>query len=253
MIRQPSSGPWAGLVAPWRALRLIAGNPKLWPAALAPFFINLGLFVLFFWFTYSRFEAWVRAFLPGGEGWWQQALMYAALVVVVLLLLAVEIYLFAVVGRIIAAPFLEILTRRVERLTLGGEPEFEDMGPWRGMLRAARQELKKLVLYLTLISSLLILNLIPVVGALAYMVLTGLTTCFFMALEFLDYPLERRGFSLGRKLAYVWELKLTGLGFGAMVLCLGVVPILNLAMLPLAAAGGALLFLDHPPREGGPD
>ena len=82
--------------------------------------------------------------------------------------------------------------------------------------------------------------------------LAFLVTCFFLAVDFLDYPLERRGLSLRAKLAFVGRMGLTGIGFGATVLAMGIVPLLNLALLPLAAVGGTLLFWDRAHDESHP-
>lgn len=244
MTRALPPGPLGGLWAPVRALSFLARRPRLWWLAAAPFAINLALFVLFFWFSYQRFDSWVRTILPSGGGWWWETLFYLLLVLVVLLLLAVEVYVFAVVGRVIAAPFLELLTQRVERDRLGdGAPP--GPGLWEGAWRVLVQELKKLILFLGLMAVLFTLNLIPGLGSLLFSVLAWLVTCLFMAAEFLDWPLERRRRSLGEKLAFVLRLRLTGVAFGSAVLALGLVPVLNLALLPLAAVGGTLLFLER--------
>lgn len=242
-------GALAGLAAPFKALGFLASHPRLWWPAITPFFINLGLFIIFFWLTYTRFEGWVRALLPVGEGWWWQALFYLLLVVAVLLLLIVEVYLFAVVGRIVAAPFLEILTRRVESLAKPQAPQPPEMGIWQSMKRALAQESKRVLLYLAIMLPLLLLNLIPGLGSLLYGGLAWLITSFFLAGEFLDFPLERRGYSLGAKMRYTFRLGATSLFFGAAVFFLGLVPVLNLALLPLAAVGGTLLFLERPPDQ----
>jgi CysZ protein len=249
MARRLPPGPLAGLWAPVRGLAFIAGHARLWWLCLTPFLINLGLFVLAFWLTFDYFQGWVQGLLPTGEGWWWQALLYLLMVVAVLLLLIVEVYLFAVVGRVIAAPFLEELTRRVELLARPGQTP-PDMGFWASLVRAATQESKRLALYAAVMLGLLVLNLVPGLGSLAYGVLAWLTTCFFLAGEFLDFPLERRGWSLLAKMRYVLGLRLTGLGFGLAVFALGVVPVVNLALLPLAAVGGTLLYLERPPRSG---
>ena len=70
-----------------------------------------------------------------------------------------------------------------------------------------------------------------------------------MAVDFLDYPLEQRGLSLKAKLAFVGRMGLTGIGFGATVLIMGIVPLINLALLPLAAVGGTLLFWERTHAE----
>ncbi len=142
----------------------------------------------------------------------------------------------------LAAPFLELLTRRVE-LAAGGGGEWAEVGFLAGLGRAALQEGKKLLLYLALLALLLLVNLLPGVGTALYAGLAGLVTAWFLALDFVDYPLERRGLRLQAKLAYLRGLGLTGLAFGA-------APagsfLFNLALLPLAAVGGTLLYLEHP-------
>ena len=246
------NGPIGGLVAPLKALGFVISHPRLWWLTFAPFLINLGLFALFFWFTYTRFDAWVRSLLPVGEGWWWQLLFYLLIILVVLLLLIVEVYLFAVLGRIVAAPFLELLTRKVEVLAAPKVDHLPEIGFLKSIWRVVIQESKRILIYLSVMIPLLILNFIPGLGSLLYASLAWLVTSFFLAGEFLDYPLERRGYSLSQKMRYTKKLGLTGIAFGTSVFLLGLVPILNLALLPLAAVGGTLLFLERPQAENSP-
>jgi CysZ protein len=235
-------------------LRLIGRNPRLWPHCLAPLGINLGLFALFFWFGYDRFVQWVKPLLPSGEGWWWALAFYALAALAVVVLSLMVVLLFTVVGSLIAAPFLELLSRRVEALeAYAGVATWAETSLWQDARRVAGQMVKLLALYLAVMIPLWLLNLLPVVGNLLYAGLAFLVTCFFLALNFLDLPLDRRGLSLRAKLAYLRGLGLTGLAFGAAVFALGVIPVLNLAMLPLAAAGATLLYLERPPAgDDGP-
>jgi len=234
--------------APLRALGLIWRHKRLWPLAAAPFFLNLALFAIAFWLSYQYLGQWVRGLLPGGEGWWWAALMYFLLVLLVLALLALEIYLFAVVGRVVAEPFLELLTRRAEALAAGAPPgaAWSDSGLLRDVLRVLRQGLLRLAIYLGVMLPLLLLNFIPGLGGAVYAVLAWLVTAYFLALEFLDYPLDRRGLSFKEKSRYVRSLGLGWLGFGSAVLLIGLVPVVNFTLLPLAAVGGTLLYLERP-------
>ena len=234
--------------APLRALKLLGAHPRLWPLAAAPLVLNLLLFGLAFWLSYTYLGAWVRGLLPGGDGWWWAALLYLLLVLVVLALLVVQIYLFAVVGSAVSAPFLELLTRRTEALAQGMPPG----APWSGgglmrdLLRVLRQSLMRLLIYLAVMLPLLLINFIPGVGGVVYAGLAWLFTAYFLALEFLDYPLDRRGLSFKQKSRYVRGMGLGWLGFGSAVLVLGLVPVVNFALLPLAAMGGTLLYLERP-------
>jgi len=234
--------------APMRGLRLLWDHKRLWPLAAAPFFLNLILFGLAFWLSYAYLGGWVRGLLPGGDGWWWAALLYLLLVLVVLALLVVQVYLFAVVGRVVAEPFLDLLTRRTEALAQGMPPgaPWADSGLVRDVLRVLKQSLKRLLIYLAVMLPLLLINLIPGVGAMVYAVLAWLFTAYFLALEFMDYPLDRRGLSLKEKSRYVRGMGLGWLGFGSAVLVMGLVPVVNFALLPLAAMGGTLLYLERP-------
>lgn len=243
------AGVFGGLSLPRAALSFLWRHKRLWPLALAPFLINLALFAAFFWLAYDRFQQWVLSLVPVGEGWWWAALYYLLIVLAVLVLLVVMVYLFAVVGNLLACPFLELLTRRVEMAAAGRLPE----GPGQGMraffgevLRVGGQQIKKVLLYVLVMGLLLLLNLAPGIGTAVYGVLAWLATCYFLVLEFVDYPLDRRGLSLGRKLAYVWRLRLAGLGFGAALFIQSIIPVLNLLLLPLGAVGATLLYLDKP-------
>jgi CysZ protein len=247
------AGPRGGFLAPLRGWSFLWAHRGLLPLALAPFLINLGLFALFLWFGYSRFGSWVRTFLPLEQGWWWVLVYYLLAVLVGGFLLAVQVYLFAVVGGVIASPFLEALTRRVEALAAPGQPAAWSQAGWLSELaRVAGQALKRLLLYLGVMLLLLTLNLLPVLGSLLYAVLALAATCGFLAGEFLDYALDRRGLSLRQKLAYLRGLGLRGLCFGAAVCLMGMVPLVNLLLLPLAAVGGTLIYLDSPlpPRPG---
>jgi len=233
---------------PLKALGLLGKNPRLWPLAAAPFLLNVLLFAVAFWLSWTYLGDWVRGLLPGGEGWWWAVLLYVLLVLMVLALLAVEIYLFAMVGRIISEPFLELLTRRTEDLALGqaARTDWTDSGIMRDMLRVLRQSLMRLAIYLAVMLPLLVINLIPGLGGAVYAVLAWLFTAYFLALEFMDYPLDRRGLSLKEKSRYVRSLGLGWLGFGSTVLIIGLVPVVNFTLLPLAAMGGTLLYLERP-------
>lgn len=248
-------GPRGGLLAPLKAWSFLWGQKRLLPLAVAPFLINLGLFTLSFWLGYSRFGSWVRSFLPLGEGWWWEVLYYLLAGLVALVLLVLQVYLFAVVGGVIASPFLEALTRRVEALAVPQAPGgWAQVGWLAEISRVAGQAVKRLALFVAVMLLLLALNLLPVLGNLLYAALALVATCCFLALEFLDYPLDRRGLTFRQKLSYLRGLGFRGFSFGAAVCLMGMVPLVNLLLLPLAAVGATLLYLDDPlpPRPTAP-
>lgn len=237
-----------GLSLPRAAFSFLWAHKRLWALAAVPLLINLALFTAIFWFSYTRFDGWVRGLIPVAEAWYWSALFYLLIALAVALLLLVEVYLFALVGNLLACPFMEILSRRVEEAVASAPPE--SSGGLRAVLgeiiRVGLLQIRKLLLYLAVLALLLLINLLPGVGALAYAVLAWAVTSYFLVLEFLDYPLDRRRLNLRQKLAYVWRLRFTGLGFGAALFVLGMIPVLNITLLPMGAVGATLLYLDRP-------
>jgi uncharacterized protein involved in cysteine biosynthesis len=83
-------------------------------------------------------------------------------------------------------------------------------------------------------------------------VLTPFTTAaqlflaaMFFAVDYLSYPLERRGVLLARdKKAFANNHFGASLGFGAMMTLIALIPFVNFLFLPLGVVGGTLLFAD---------
>lgn len=235
---------WTGAGAPLRAAGFIMRHPGLWLPSLLPLLLNIALFSAMYWMIFSMLPGWLDQWLPQQQGWLWAVLYYVVLVLVVILALTAGVYLFSAVGRILAAPFLEILTRKTEEAATGA-PAPEGPGWLASIARVAWQESLKLVIYAGLLLALMLLSLImPLVGGGPSAILAWLVTVFFLAMEFMDYPLERRGLGLREKAAAVWDTTPGWLGFGGSVFALGIVPLVNILLLPLAAVGGTLFFLE---------
>ena len=220
-------------------------RPSCWGMALMPLILNIILFGLFLAVGIYGFQTWMQDLFPKGDAWWLAWLYYLLWSVFILLILVSQVLLFSVVGRILAAPFLEVLTKRVEQEVLGQKAGFVEMGILPSILRTLRQESLRVLLYLLIMAGLLFLHLVPGLGSLLYSILTTIITCFFLASEFLDYPMERRGYRLRDKLRATLKLGLSGLLFGASLFIMAMIPLVNLAFLPAAAVGGTLLYLDR--------
>lgn len=237
-----------GVGYPFRALGFI-GRHKLWGPCLWPILISLVLLVGLI--TASVLYAgdlrdllWSR---PAGEGFVNALLLglwHALAVVLGLLLIVVDILLFALLGRAIASPFLDLLAERVERLVGLPLPAGGLRATLRSVLFAFADVLLIIVFYLALLVPLLLLNLIPVVGSAAYTVLSTALAMLMLALDFSSLTLARRLVPFLLRWQAIWLNRWLCLGFGAAVFVLLLVPVLNLVLLPLAAVGATLLVHD---------
>ena len=210
-----------------------------------PLALNIVLFAVFIYGGVYGFQTWMHDLLPRSDSWWWAWLYYILWVLFIFLMLLFQVLLFSVVGRILAAPFLEALSKKVEQEILGRDAGFAEMSIMRSIWRTLRQESLRLLVYLIIMGFLLFLHLVPGLGSLVYSVLATVITCFFLASEFMDYPMERRGYRLRDKLGQTLKLGLSGLAFGGSLFVMAMIPFINLAFLPAAAVGGTLLYLDR--------
>lgn len=230
--------PFRGLGATWgdRRLRALAWPPvAFFCAALAG--AAMGAFAVF-----GRLSAFVW---PRPHGVW--LVLWAPLQVVLALALAVAA-LFAVllVQAVFTAPWNDALSERVERLRTGAEAApvtaraiLADVG------RTVRVELGKLLVYAGVMLPLFVLSLVvPVAGPILFAAVGWVLTALFLAFDYMDWPMSRRGWGLRRRIAFVRADLASAMGFGTGCWLLLFVPLVNVFFVPAAVTAGTTLFLD---------
>jgi CysZ protein len=86
-----------------------------------------------------------------------------------------------------------------------------------------------------------LLGVLPVVGQTVAPVAGAIVTGFFLAIELLAIPLERRGLRLAGRVQWVWRHRYVTVGFGVATFLLFLVPLMNVFAMPAAVVGGTLL------------
>jgi CysZ protein len=153
---------------------------------------------------------------------------------------AVLVVSFTVIAQIIGQPFYERISDRVEH-QLGAPPAGADAPWWRSFPRASLESALLLALTLACTAPLFLLGLLPVVGQTVVPVVQALVAGFFLAVELLAIPLERRGLHLAGRLRFVWRHRAQTLGFGVTAFLLFLVPLMNVLVMPGAVVGATLL------------
>jgi CysZ protein len=217
---------------PLRGLGFLFRHPRLWPPAAAAFGVNLLIFtagmVAFVVFLPDLARAATPDRFPAWSAWFIGALIALAG-------LLAAVFLFTIVGNLVAGPFLEVVAERALRELGESPPPSPPLA--RAILRSVASQLLKLVLFGLLQAALLLtLPLGPV-----YPVLAGGVAAFFFALEYLDYPLGARGLGAAARPRWVARRLSPSLGFGAACLMVHLVPLLGYAALPASVCGAVLL------------
>ena len=165
------------------------------------------------------------------------------------LLLKPVMYLFGVLGGawisgllavLIASPFLGAFSMALERVRFGRAPEMETK-IWTDISSSIAREARKLLYYLPRLLLVFVVTLIPVIN-LAAPFIWLLFGAWTLAVQFVDYPTENRQEPFQVTLDKLKSNRSAALAFGACATGVLMIPLLNFLLIPVAVAGGTLLW-----------
>ena len=231
-----------GLRAPFRALGLLASVPRLRKLALLPLVVNIALFAigvpLVVWLGIHFVGTW----LPS-NGALEEALRVLLQIVITAAIIVGSLFLFVIVGNVIAAPFNSALSEAIEAHLTGRAPA-NVPGAFTGAMRGVLTALGRLALFVLLYPPILATQFIPVVGILLQPVLAALYGSFVLSLDFSDPTFERHLPRFRDRVGYIGRHKARYLGFGLTAVAMALVPIVNFLLLPVGVAAAAMLYLE---------
>ena len=217
----------------------IAMSPQLarysWaPALSSAIIIGLGLALAASWV--NEFSTWLVAQLPDWLGFLEQILTP----LLYLFGLLFGAWTFGFLAVIIAGPFLGNLSRKVEALETREAP-VDPRSFTQGLLNGIKREFRKLGYYLPRLLLVLLITLIPVINIIAPIIWFGFGA-WIMAVQFCDYPTENRNLPFADTLERLRRHRGAALGFGGCVTLMLAIPLVNFLVIPIAVAGGTLLW-----------
>ncbi len=254
----PTAGSWLSRV--WRGAGyvprgmrfLVNKHPGLLVYCAVPALINMiffGLTLALLAYFGGELKDWLFGLVAGEHHWFVEFLVtvlrgfiWVIYVLACLIMSAITVYLG---GNLLASPFNDLLSEKVEeRYTGRPAPPFSMARFLRGLFLTITEELKRLLFYIGVMVPLLLLHLIPVAGSIVYMVVSTWFTFYFLTMEFISLPMARRHYGFGQWLKTTRNNFALSTGFGAVATALLWVPLLNFVMIPLAVIGGTLLYCD---------
>ncbi len=241
----PRPGFAAGAVAVLRGARFLKAHPSLVLYLLLPWLLTLlaaaGLGVL----AYEHSDALRDLVWKQPESAWLKPLyaIFAALLGVILIAACgFGGFLF---GQILSAPIYTRMAMRVRRLYDAAAPR-PASGFRADIVNPMVGQAFKTAIFLGTHALLLPLLLIPMAGSVAYLILSGAFTIFWIAVNYFDFPLDTEPTPLGirQRLAYILANRRVTLAFGAMVFVILLIPLVNLFILPVGVIGATLVHTD---------
>lgn len=234
-----------GFFYPFKSIKLFFRHPKLIGYSIVPIVINLIIYGAIFFYTYNWIYGKSEDALSGNVS--NQILFeiiqYFLKVFYFILVLIICYFLFIIFGGIISAPFNEKISKYIEENIFNVKIS-TDIPFLKDITSSISAELKKILFYFSVIIPLILIEFIPMIGAVITLVFGTLFSFFYNALDYLDYPLTRRMTGFREKLKTVNSKRMLSYGFGAMAFILTFIPVINVFMNPILVAAGTSLFYE---------
>ena len=219
-----------GVLAPYRGLVFVARH-GLWSYLLLPLILNVGVAI---GSSVLAVRLARRAWLGDSSAAMLDVGISAGIYLAAALM---TVLLFIVLQPLVSAPFVDLLSEKVERLVRGQVP---GTGVFRSVWQALLHGALKAALYACALLLTLILGAFTGVGGLLGAACYGI----FLAFDGFDYPLARRAVSFGGKWRYLASHPAQTVGYCCGAGLLYLVPLAALVAPAFAAVGATLAFLD---------
>ncbi len=243
---------FGGFVYPFRGLKMIFTHFRLFKYAVAPMLINTVLFIALLFIGKHYWIQFITRLAPDDSApvyliivMW--VAYYLAIIFGFIVYCLICFLLFAAIGSIVAAPFLDLLSERTEWVFWEEDTEtpFSIKLLLRDLGILLLEEVRKLATWVIFMICILPLLLIPVAGQILFVFFSTTFSIYFLGLAFVDFSLARRRHSFTTKRAFAWRVKYHIFGLGTAIYVTLLLPIIGFLCLPISAVGGTLLFCEH--------
>lgn len=238
-----------------------AKHRKLWAYALIPWLLNLTLMFAFLmalghWFPelFATLKTHLLPEVTASNPAWYMSLWYGFLNVLLFFLktflsflaFVILLLLFYLLSFILAAPFNDLLSEKVEQLKgINSDKPFHFREFLCELWRILKTETLKAFALLALAIVPLFLGFIPVLGPILLAPLTAILTSFDLGFNYADMPLARRLLPFAERMQFAktnfWIL----VGFALPLL----LPFAHFVLMPGFVVGGTLLTLTLKPSS----
>ena len=242
-----ATGFFRGFLYPFKGAKFLVGHAKLWPLSVMPFLLTIVLYITGASAFAHYFPQILNSLLKPSGTWYGMILYYGLALILIIAFTLFVLITFTAVGCILASPFLESISEKVEILIAGKKPA-ENSGikkTIQGVIQTITNEFKKWSLFFILQVIILSFNLLPVIGQFLYAITSVVITFHFFAIEYLDFIFSRKHQKFSDNHAFVKANLWSAWGFGAGISLTTLVPLLNFILLPAAVTGATMFYFDR--------
>lgn len=148
------------------------------------------------------------------------------------------------VASIVNAPIYSILTEKIIKKEFP-EIDFSSSNFVVDIFRALVFELKKLILGIAITTSLMFMNVLPIIGFILYLIISALQLIMFTGLDALEPFHSLKNYSFRKRLKEIFNNKYRYWPFLFISGILGSIPFVNIFLIPVSVVGGSILMKDN--------
>ncbi len=220
--------------------------PKTILYSIIPVTLNLVIYISSFVFFFKQImygSGKLTGAMNPDAGFLAEFLHIIILVLSFITLLVVCYFIILIIGGIISAPFNENISLIIEEAITGKKSDYHP-GFWKDTWYNIISEIKKLVFYFLLLLIFFLIGFIPLIGQIISVVLSTVFSFFFNALDFFDYPMTRKYYTLRNKIKITYSQPMYSLGFGCASFLIMFLPVVNVLLKPLCVVSGTAFFFE---------
>lgn len=243
LLRRPIDPTWfgrfvEGMRTPLHGLNYMNRHPTLWRHGVMPVIVNLLVTTLALFFLIILAIGTIILLHPYyGTGWWWVVLEVVVAIVVIALAGLIALGVYILFQGIFCGHYYAKLVEQLERDLGLDESEIREV-TFRFQVIDACRDLSMLI---GVQVGLLLFHLIPVLGSVIALVGGAYWACWVLGKDFMDHPLNLRGWSWAEKRKFNVKHRPLTIGLGCVVIVISLIPIVNAILLTTAATGSVLL------------
>ena len=226
----------------FKGLRILA-TKGLRRYIVLPVLINILIMGSGLWFGFGMAVDWTSSLTANYLPEWMQWLTYVVDPIIFICFLVIIFYTFTLFALTLGAPFYSILSEKVQTIYYNNEPFSSKMSvneTLKDIPHLVFLELRKLMYRIPFMIASLIMMFIPFIGQIGAIILTS----WCNAIDYTSYGYENNRYSLRVSRKNLTDNKLLCISFGCTVWAALLIPFFNLIMIPVAVAGGTMLWYE---------
>ena len=232
------------ILAPIRAIKFIFQNKGIWHFIIIPIIINVIVFLTLggfaYWWLFDQLTEWFSF----SNTWYISILTTFLKAMAGIVIFFITMALIAMAANIFAAPFNELLSRKTESILLNPKTKNKfRLKLWtKDIFKSLIQEIIIFILFIIIQIFLFLLNFIPAIGTLLYLLINILLISYLYCFQYLTYTMDQHQIPFFKRWKLMFSSPFQSFWFGVVCGMGMIIPLVNMFYIPVCVVAGTMLY-----------